>query len=179
MCVTPSRWELPISCILVGTLPSTSNAAGLHSSLVLGAGNWRVHSGFLLLFSPLATQGCFGAGRPGTGMFLVRMAGKACSPRRLQWALHCFSCHQGSLASKSTGYGCGFSHRTTEDRWQHPRYPSPWHSLGALRDQYRQPGPTAADPGTHHHAQILPAGWDSEASAWQKVGVILQSELMS
>lgn len=107
----------------VGTFPSTGNAAGSHSSLVLSAGNWKVHSGFLLLFPPLATWGCFGAGRTGAVTFLVRRAGGPRSPGRLQRAPRCPSCHKGSLASESTQHGYGFS--LAEAGWQHPGHLSP------------------------------------------------------
>lgn len=112
----------------VGTFPSTGNAAGPHSSLVLGSGNWRVHSGFLLLFPSLTTQGCFGAGRIGAVMFLVRRAGSPCSPGRLQRAPDCLFCCKGSLASKSAGHSCGFSHGRAGAGWQHPKCLSPQRS---------------------------------------------------
>ncbi|KAM6197330.1 uncharacterized protein WM294_007816, partial [Sarcoramphus papa] len=106
---------------LVGTFPSIGKAAGPHGSLVLSAGNRRVHSGFPLLFPSLTTQGCFGAGRTGAVAFLVRRAESPRSPGRLQWAPHCLSCHQGSLASKSAGHSCGFSHGRAEAGQQHPK----------------------------------------------------------
>lgn len=52
----------------------------------------------------------------------------------------------------------------------HPHGAAPRRDPGALRDQYREPCPIAVAPGTHHHAQILPAGWDNEPSAWWEVG---------
>lgn len=105
----------------VGTFPSTGKAAGPRGSLVLSAGNRRVHSGFLLLFPSPTTQGCFGAGKTGADTFLVRRAGSPCSPERLQRALHCLSCHEGSSASKNAGYCCGFSQGRAEAGWQHPK----------------------------------------------------------
>ena len=118
MCMIPMGQELPTSCLpaLVGMFPSTGKAAGPHDSLVLSARNWRVHSGFLLLFPSLATQGCFRAGRTDAVTFLVRRAGSPCSPQRLQRAARCLSYHKGSLASKSTGHGCGFSLRRAKAR---------------------------------------------------------------
>lgn len=60
-----------------------------------------------------------------------------------------------------------------------PHGAAPHRDLGALRDWCDQPCLMATDPGTRCRAQILPAGWDSEGSAWQEVGVILQSKLSS
>lgn len=64
-------------------------------------------------------------------------------------------------------------------RHSRPHSTAPRRDPGAPCDRRGQPCPMAADLGTHRHAQILPTGWDSEASAWQEVGVISQSKLVS
>lgn len=74
---------------LVGTFPRTGKAAGPCSRLVHSIGNWKVHSGFLLLL-PFQTgllmsqqdRRCHVPGEQGSVFLLTR---------GLQQALHCLS----------------------------------------------------------------------------------------
>lgn len=125
-------------------VPSTGEAAGPRGSLVLSAGKWRAHSGFLFLFPPHAgllwsRRDRSHPGEEGRESPLSRGAAAGTTLPLLP---------QGQLGQESTGHGCGFSPGRAGAGWWHPRNGtaarvSPWHghSLGL---------------GTHCHAQTPP-----------------------
>lgn len=93
-------------------------------------------------------------------------------------APHCLSCHGGSLASKSTGTVVALAtgglkqSGSTHARWNGQQHVQPHSTAQPHAGTWELPRTGAVSPAWQPqiHAQILPAGWESKASACQEGG---------